>query len=93
VTRGVEKYYSVWQTAHLLDLAEETVIDKLKAGQFGTGVVNLGGTGGKDGKPYYRIPASGLNAYLDARRLFSEDINHDLQPVAARTVGELRRKT
>jgi hypothetical protein len=45
-------------------------------------VVNIGTTE----QPDYRIPASAINAWLSARRVFPEP------GIAARTVGELRRK-
>lgn len=76
-------YYSVQSTALLLGLCDKTVIAKLKGGDLGGDVVNLG----TELRPDYRIPASGINGYLRGRRLFSE-----IEPIAARSVGELRRK-
>lgn len=81
--RAVEKYYSVEETSLLLGLHEKTVLKRLKARDFGDQVANLG----SDERPDYRIPASGLNGYLDSRRVFSEGLG-----IAARSVGELRRK-
>lgn len=79
---AVEKYYSVPETALLVSLCTKTVIQRLKAGELGADVVNLG----TERQPDYRIPASGINAWLSARRVF-------LEPgISARTVGELRRK-
>lgn len=83
MNRGVEMYYSVRQAELLLGLCSKTLIAKLKAREFGGGVVNLG----SEMRPDYRIPASGLNAWLDSRRVFSES-----SPIAARSVGELRRR-
>ena len=50
---------------------------------MGEDVVNLG----SDLRPDYRIPASGINAWLSSRRVFSEP------GIAARSTGELRRKS
>lgn len=83
--RAVEKYYSVSECALLLSCSEKTVVRKLKAGDFGQSVVNLG----SKERPDYRMPASGVNEYLDRRRVFTER-----EPgIAARTEGELRRKS
>lgn len=82
--RAVEKFYSVAEVALLLGFCTKTVTKKLKAGDFGSEVVNLG----SEQQPDYRAPASGVNSYLEARRIFLEP-----EPgVAARSVGELRRK-
>jgi hypothetical protein len=83
--RAVEKYYSVAECALLLSCSEKTILRKLKAGDFGKEVVNLGSAEGAD----YRVPASGLNEYLRGRRVFSESMEPG---VDARSVGELRRK-
>lgn len=83
--RAVEKYYSVAETALLISLCTKTVIVKLKAHEFGEEVVNLG----SEQRPDYRIPASGINAWLESRRVFSFSTDTG---VAARTPGELRRK-
>lgn len=79
---AVEMFYTVQEAGLLLRLCGKTVIGKLKAREFGDGVVNLG----SEARPDYRIPASGINGYLAARRLFAEP------GVAARSTGELRRK-
>lgn len=65
MNRAVEMYYTVQAVGLLLGFCPKTVIVKLKAGEFG----------------------SGVNGYLDARRVFSE-----VEPIAARSIGELRRK-
>lgn len=83
--KAVEKYYSVAETALLLSLCTKTVLAKMDAQEFGTEVVNVG----SDQRPDYRIPASGLNAWLASRRVFSESPDPG---IAARTPGELRRK-
>lgn len=81
---AVEKYYSVAECALLLSCSDKTVVRKMDAGEFGAECVNIG----TEKRPDYRIPASGLNGYLRARRIFC-----DLEPgIAARSVGELRRK-
>lgn len=91
--KEIEQYYSVRLAAERLGLHERTVVIKLKARAFGNGVVNLSSTAAPD----YRIPASGLNAFLNARRIFLPDCNAQSEPkpelpIAARTIGELRRK-
>src|SRR4051812_28939553 len=87
--RAVEKYYSVEEAMFLLGYTcSKTIIRKIKAGDFGSDVVDLG-----ENQPDYRIPASGLNAFLDRRRLFSEsDSSNTDMGISARTIGELRRK-
>lgn len=80
--RAVEKFYSVPEVSLLLSLCTKTVLEKLHAQEFGAEVVDLGTAKRSD----YRVPASGVNAYLERRRVFSEP------GIAARSVGELRRK-
>jgi hypothetical protein len=84
--QAVEMHYTVAQAQLLLGFeCSKTIIRKIKDREFGDKVVDLG-----DKQPDYRIPASGLNAYLDRRLLFKSE-----QPalgIAARSVGELRRK-
>ena len=79
---AVEKYYSVQETALLLSVCEATVLRRIKSGDFGA-VINLSGPE----RPDYRLPASGINAWVAARRVFPEP------GIAARSVGELRRKS
>ena len=80
---AVEMYYTVGEVSLLLRLHERTVRERIHAREFGAGVVNLGGE-----RADYRIPASGINAYLDRRRIFVED-----EPgIVGRSIGELRRK-
>lgn len=81
--KAVEMYYSVTETAFLLRCCTKTVLEKLRGREFGDQVVNLASAE----RPDYRIPASGLNAFLERRRVFTEPPG-----VAARSEGELRRK-
>jgi len=80
---AVEKYYSVAETCLLLSVSSDTVLRRIKAGDFGEGVINLS----TPERPDYRLPASGINAWAAARRVFREP------GIAARSVGELRRKS
>jgi hypothetical protein len=80
--RVVEKFYSVQEIALLLSMSPKWVIGKLNEKAFGTGVKNLG----SDRAPDYRVPASGINAFLETCAVFSEP------GIAARSTGELRRK-
>jgi hypothetical protein len=82
---AVEKYYSVAEVALLLSCSEKNVVRKMSEGAFGDGCVNIG----SEKRPDYRIPASGVNGYLQTRRVFSESSELG---VKARSVGELRRK-
>lgn len=81
--KAVEKFYTVAEVALLLSVCTKSVLRKIRAREFGEAIVNLGGAE----RPDYRVPASGLNAYLEAHRVFSEP------GIAARSVGELRRKS
>lgn len=80
--KAVEKFYSVAEVGLLLGLCTKTVLRKLKAKEFGDQVVDLA----TNGRPDYRVPASGVNAYLESHRVFTEP------GITARSVGELRRK-
>ncbi len=77
---AVERYYSVAQLAILLDFAPKTIRDKIIAGAFGDGVLKVDADS--------RIPVSGIRFFESNNRLFAPD----LEPIAARTEGELRRK-
>ena len=79
--KAVEMYYSVTEAAFLLRVCTKTVLGALKARALGDEVVNLG----SPARPDYRIPASGLNGYLAARRVFPAP------GTPARSPGELRR--
>lgn len=80
MTRVVELYYTVRDLCCLLRYSDTWVKQRIKAGDFGDGVLDVSGD--------YRVPASGVNAFLD-RYKFTGAI-----PVgtAARTQGELLRK-
>lgn len=84
--RAVELYYTPNETALLVRLDVKTVLKKLRAGEFGRTVVNLG----SQVRPDYRIPASALNAWLDGRRVFFEE--GEEPGVRACSQHELRRK-
>lgn len=79
--KAVEKYYTILEAALLLSVSTRTIERKVAARELGD-VVNLGTID----RPVYRIPASGLNAYLEAHKLSAEP------GIAARSIGELRRK-
>lgn len=96
-SRAIELYYTPEQVASIIGMHPKTVILKLKAGEFGRDgrVVDLidqskaNPTPGKKPKERhdYRIAASAVNDWLDARRVFSE-----LDPIPAASVSQLRRK-
>jgi len=75
-------HYTPAEVALLLRLCTKTVIQKMKSKEFGERIANVG----SEERPDYRIPAEGINAYLERRKVFTEP------GVAARTTGELRRK-
>lgn len=80
---AVEMHYTIAEVSLLLRLHSETVRERMKAGHYGQ-YFNMG----TELRPDWRIPASGVNADLHRRRAFTET-----EPgVAARSVGELRRK-
>lgn len=79
--KAVEKYYTVQEAALLLSVSTRTIERRLAGRELGE-VVNLGTAE----RPVYRIPASGLNAYLEKHKVSSEP------GIAARSIGELRRK-
>lgn len=74
----VEAYYSPSRLSLLLDYSTKWIWTKIKAGEFGPECVMIGDD--------YRVPASGVNAFLARHHLKSPE------PILARTVGELRRK-
>lgn len=83
MTKAVEKYYTISDTSCFLALHPKTVTERMKAGALGPDCVNLGSPAAPD----YRIPASGINCYLDASRLAWEPGG-----IPARNIAELRRK-
>jgi hypothetical protein len=82
--KAIEKYYSVAELSVLLSICPRTVKRRLKAGEFGQAVVNLGTS---VEQADYRIPASGVNAYLERHQMPVPQLG-----IAARSIGELRRK-
>jgi len=84
----VEKYYSVPELASLLSCSSKTVRRKIKAGAFGSGVVNIGSEGSGAN---YRVPASGVHGFLGIALDSKEGLDLGLG-IVARSVGELRRK-
>lgn len=73
-----EMYYSIGQVALAFQMSERWVRDRINAGDFGAGVLDLNGD--------IRIPASGLNDYANQhKRVYSE-------PIKARNRAELLRK-
>ena len=83
--RVLEMYYSPEQIALALGLHRNTVWKKIAAREFGAGVVNLG----SEARPDYRVPASALNEWLAARRVFLEE---SAPGIVACSLHELRRK-
>jgi hypothetical protein len=76
--RAVEKYFAVGEVALLLSLSADWVRRKVASGEF-AGVIRF--------DQEIRIPASSVNAFLDAHR----DLDYP-SGVSARTTGELRRR-
>jgi hypothetical protein len=84
VSNAVEAYYTHRQIAVLIgNRSARWVLDEIKAGNFGARVVVDAGD--------YLVPVSDVNAFLEKRRLFRDD-KQELEPITARTEGELRRK-
>jgi hypothetical protein len=86
--RVCELYYSIADLSTLLRFAEKTLRAKIKAGDFSppgaNGEPDLGNILEISGE--LRVPASGVNHFLDRHRLV-----YDVG-VKARNLGELRRK-
>jgi hypothetical protein len=74
--RAVERYYSVSEAGMLLGFSGRWIRDRIRSGEL-AGVVECGAE--------LRIPASGINAYLDRHQYLEAGI-------PARTAGELKRK-
>lgn len=67
-----EKFYSVSQVAAMFPgRGRRWVIDRVKAGQFGTVLKDDGG---------WLIPLSGLRAFVSARAVDPADLAPELQP-------------
>lgn len=60
MTRVVELYYTVGDLCTLLRYSDTWVKLRIKAGEFGPDVLDINGE--------YRIPASGVNTFLELRR-------------------------
>lgn len=92
----VEKYYTAQEVAFLLGYSVAWVIEKAKASEFGAALFiadreSKGVRGRACTKGDWRIPASGVNAWID-RNKWQQSTVALPQPTAARTEGELRRK-
>nr|WP_294577646.1 hypothetical protein [uncultured Rhodopila sp.] len=85
--KAVEMFYSVQEIGLLLRLCDKTVLRRLRDREFGDQVVNLG----SEDRPDYRVPASGVNGYLQSRRVFTEG-DVDEPGLAARSLAELKRR-
>src|SRR5690349_14551001 len=66
--RRVEHYYAPAALAVKLDVAPRTIVDWAKAGEFGSGVINLCP---QSDRGDWRIPESGVLAFIERRRLFA----------------------
>lgn len=78
--RALEKYYAISEVALLLGVSKRWVWDRIARKLLGD-VVELDGGD-------VRIPASGVNSYLESRKYEPPGVNG----IAARTTGALRRK-
>jgi hypothetical protein len=76
----IEKYYRGKDVALLLDFSDKWVLQRVKAGDFGSCFYVAGD---------WRIPASGVNAFINRHAVARGVVG---EPVPARTEGELRRK-
>jgi hypothetical protein len=61
-----EMYYKIGEAAFLLRICHKTVLRLIKARELGDQVVNIG----SNHRPEYRIPGSGLGAYLERNLVF-----------------------
>jgi len=77
--RVIEAYYPAKQVAALLSFQPKWVIQRVRAGDFGPGCFYCDGD--------YRLPASGVNAFIARHAVPPPD-----DAVVARTPGECRRK-
>ena len=88
---ATEMYYTIAELEMLLRLSSKTIVAKMKAGEFGRDhrVVDLAKSHPDDAPAShdYRVAASAVNEFLLTRRLFAEP------GIAARSTGELRRKS
>lgn len=82
----VEAYYTPAQLATLLNFTTQWVVKMILAGEFGPNCVRIGSK-----RADYRVPASGVNAWLTRNRVIV-DLDQ-VKPITARSPGELRRKS
>jgi hypothetical protein len=83
VTRAVEKYYTVREAAWLLGFSPAWVRKKCEEGAF-VGTVKI--------ESDYRIPASGINQFLEARTIMHVEEALERVGLSARSATELKRK-
>jgi hypothetical protein len=83
MNRAVEKYYTVREAAWLLGFSPAWVRKKCEQGAF-VGTVKI--------EADYRIPASGINAFLQARTIMQIEQALERVGLSARSTTELKRK-
>lgn len=83
----VEAYYTVKQLATLLQFSSQWIVKMVLAGEFGPKCIRIGAGKRAD----YRVPASGVNGWLARYQLPMEP--RAIEPVCARSEGELKRKS
>lgn len=81
--KTVEKYYTVQQLAWLLEFDRKTILEWVRGGKFGGECLNVDGSD-------VRVPSSGVELWRRNHLMTLPE--RDVEPVAARTLGELRRK-
>lgn len=82
MSKPAELFYTVGELAVMHKRCERVIRERCRRGDYGDGVI-------LDEKEYL-IPASGVNAWVEKRRVFPAD--SCAAPIAARTEGEARRK-
>jgi hypothetical protein len=81
--QSVGEYYLLHRDIALrFHRTERWVLDKIRAGDFGTDVIQDNGD--------YLVPLKDYNRFVAARRVFNEA--GELKPLFARSAGELKRK-
>lgn len=80
----VEAYYTAAELATLLKFSKQWVVNHVLCGDFGV-CVRIGAGRTAD----YRVPASGVNAWIKRNAVLGDVA---VEPVLARSAGELRRK-
>lgn len=61
-----EKYYTIADLCLLLSYSHKWIVQQIKDGKFGTGVLDINGE--------YRIPASGVNLFVEQHPFLPEGI-------------------